>query len=551
MHSVTERVNFAQEYVDQRRFGDAVVICSQVLREVPNEWNALALLIVAASQCGAQATALVFLNDAVSRAPIEPAAQYFLGICAGALGEDVIAKTALRHALCLSPTSADAHAEYAKLLARHGCADEARAHARHALALNPEVAALDEILESTADAGSGTRMPEPRGFSAAHPRMVARDADPRLAVFVSDNPSAREEKLAAALHGVGWRVILLFRNDPKFNPGKYFARCIKYSGPLDAVEIAAKLSPRLYHVFPQMNYDVATAFVARRPGIVVCDPYDQLTGVLKEEFFDSNPSFGPQRALERYCYENSDAICCRHLETQVVRRTGDVHITAPRLLYPEYAWGSNATGHKLGAEDDRLHVVCGGTVSIEKEGHPNEFSYVWLAKLLAGFGVHFHLYPINAVEADFDDYYAPYLDLQKSSAYVHVHRPVSTHDWLRNAAQYDVLAIIPYNFVHDRPSPMYAPENLSTAYSNKFADCIDADLLFMGLPQQWLTRLARRLGFGVPVSLEDIHEGAFWEHLRRRVRARPVDLSRVRAKWSVAGNAARLAGFYERIAPLA
>ena len=137
-------------------------------------------------------------------------------------------------------------------------------------------------------------------------------------VFVSDRPSSREAKLAHGLRQAGWQVVLLYKTPPAFEAARYFQHAHGYRDEWEALAWCARYRPVAFHVFSTWEFDVAARLVRHRPGKIVFDDYDVMVGMLREEYVGRD--FRRQVALERYCLENADGLCCRSLETQFAKR---------------------------------------------------------------------------------------------------------------------------------------------------------------------------------------------------------------------------------------
>ena len=394
------------------------------------------------------------------------------------------------------------------------------------------------------------------GIALMRARRAVRSASrglrtPRLVVFISDWPRVREAKLAHGLKLLGWKVVLLYMQEPLFDWRLYFNEAIRYRNAGDAVRLSTRYRPIVYHVFSLTNYKTVAAFLRYRPGKVVCDPYDSVGGFFSEGYLERNPGLMKQIRLERFCFENADGLCCRNLETQFAKRELGYNLPRKRIFFPEYCWEINPRVSKLSDTDGTLHVVYGGSIWLEEQ-YPNAdfgFSwFVWLAKVLAEHGIHFHLYPGHGIWQDrFETAFAG--ENKATAMYLHLHKPVPMSEWVTEIAQYDVGVNIYRSLLEGRTPPQYTIHQPRLMYSNgAIADFLDAGVYLLTNADIFVSWLANRLGFGINVTLKDLQSKEFWAGLLEKVTTNHAIFSEARTRWSIRQNAPRLAAFYESVA---
>jgi hypothetical protein len=249
----------------------------------------------------------------------------------------------------------------------------------------------------------------------------SRPRSARLVVFVSDAPRYREAKLATALKDSGWEVLLLSKRAPVGETAACYSRTERYKDAWEALELAARHRPIVYHVFSNWFYETGAAFVRARPGKIVFDPNDILAGLIKPELLQSH--YPGETRLERYCLENADGICCRCMDTQYVKKHLGYRFKGKRLFYPDFTVGVPPESQDRPPLEG-IHVIHMGSIAIRRH-QPLEEGYHWedIAEALSRGGVHFHLYGGgNVPRVPYEDLYADYLALQQKTEFFHLHR---------------------------------------------------------------------------------------------------------------------------------
>lgn len=355
------------------------------------------------------------------------------------------------------------------------------------------------------------------------------------AVFVCDQLQVRAIKMAYALKEVGWAVTLLHRDNIFKESSDYFCETRQFTGPFEALRIAATYRPVVYHIFSNYNFEVAAVFVRYKPGLVVFDNYDVLTGMVKESILDR---YRRQAELEKYCYLNADGLCCRDLRVQHLKKVLGYRLPC-RLLFSEYCWPENKFPRtpKL---TDGIHVVYVGSI----ETNPNStaaFIYE-LAGILSKNGIHLHIYPsLSHIIPELKRVMRRYVDLDDAHSYVHIHETISPVAIRKEISQYHYGVLIStsnidYGDNHDT----YFARQADYLLAAKVFDYLDAGL-FSFIQNLRFTRFILRSNGKVASSLDDIA----WS-----CKAEQVPSVKVSKTLSLEGNVHRLTKFYRELSSI-
>ncbi len=319
-------------------------------------------------------------------------------------------------------------------------------------------------------------------------------------VFVCDRLHLRAIKIAYALKEVGWKVILLHKENLSFDVSKYFFETRQFKNHWDALLIASNYYPIIYHVFSCWNFKVASIFIRYKPGKIVFDNNDVLKGMVKENILKRYPG---QVELEKYCYVNADSLCCRDLRVQYLKKELKYKLP-PRLLFPEYCWseGKFIKSPKL---TDGIHVVYVGGLEINPES-PTAFQYE-LAVLLSKNNIHLHIYPaykytISELQINMNRFVKS--NVHKS--YIHIHDTISPLDLVQEISQYHYgLIVSTKNIDFGSEHDTYFQHCSDYFSAAKIFDYLDAGLFTFIQNARFLSFILVRYGNGKVVnSFEDI-----------------------------------------------
>lgn len=320
------------------------------------------------------------------------------------------------------------------------------------------------------------------------------------AVFLCDRLQSRAIKIAYALKEVGWKVTLLHKESLFFDVSEYFCETRQFKNPWDALFIASNYFPIVFHVFSNYNFEVASIFIRYKPGKIIFDNYDVLTGMVKDDILKR---YKCQAGLEQYCYINADGLCCRDLRVQYLKKELGYKLP-PRLLFSEYCWPEGKF-RKSPQLTDGIHVVYVGSIDPNRE---STAAFVYeLAALLSKNNVHLHIYPsYNHIIPELITTMNRFLKSDGDNSYVHIHETISPLNIRQEISKYHYGLLISTNNVdygdnHDT----YFQHQGDYLLPAKIFDYLDAGL-FTFTQNARFTRfiLDRCNGGEVVTSLEDI-----------------------------------------------
>jgi len=361
--------------------------------------------------------------------------------------------------------------------------------------------------------------------------------NPRLAVFVCTTPRAREAKLASGLRSSGWRVVLLYVHRPTFDLHPHFDRVERYSNIWQALSLAVRHRPSVCHVFETLAGDLAAAFITHRPAKIVLDVYDVWEG------FKVTPAIAPKVALQRWCIENADALCCRDLKPKHLARRWGYLLPRKLLFFPDYCWDDSPIGTPSASLGDGLHVVLAGTFGIEKRGF-GDCGLLDIATVLADQRVHFHIYP-HSTGIRHKQHEADYVALARSTPYLHLHPSLPMDELVPELAKYDAGLFVTTFLTYGASSERYDPGVLQYQGSARVADYLDAGLaVITNKEMRFAFFMASRYGVAVDGSIGALRS-ASESFASVTSAARLEKIARGRAAFSVRKHGPRLAAFYE------
>ncbi len=397
-------------------------------------------------------------------------------------------------------------------------------------------AASKEAAESTHPATPPARS-EKSAIKVLTPNYLD-DCNPDLIVFISDEPRSREAKLAHGLKQAGKQVVLLYKQTPTFDPSRFFVESLPYTTPVEAVQLARTWRPLAFHVFANWNFETAKAVIEARPGPVLFDDYDVMTGMLQDEVIARKHPGKPE--AERFCLEHADGLVARHLELRYLRRTLGFKLP-PRLLAVDGCWAEmtdNPEG-KLSSHTGKVHVVTCGNYNPSDPADEGDVVYVYeVARILHEAGMRYHIYPSSPKLAKRTRQGMRDQGLGKAlGRTVHVHEPIPPDDLIPTLARYDYGLHILSNKVNGIRH-RYELRKYEHATANKIFDFIDAGLHILVHGGKFQRFLSTRYGHGRQLHSLDEFRGL----------TVPPPVPPVPAAYRVDRIARNLVGFYERIA---
>lgn len=369
------------------------------------------------------------------------------------------------------------------------------------------------------------------GAAAAASRHPRRESE---VVFICERLHVRAVKMAFALKGIGWRVTLVHKEPLSFDVSDYFAETRRFEGVWEALSIAAEYSPVAYHVFSLWNFEVASTLIRHKPGKIVFDYYDVLTGMVKSDLI---ALYAGQSALEQYCYRNADGLCCRDLRVQHLKRALGLRLP-PRILFPEYCWpkGKFRRSEKLSGG---VHVVYVGSIEPNPDS-PVAYHYE-LASLLSRSRIHYHIYPsYEHIGAELRSRMKRFITNPADNAYVHIHDTISPLGMRQELSKYHYGVLISgKNVEYGDDHDTYFPHQADYLLTSKVFDYLDAGLVTLTQDARMTRCLLQRCSAGIVVrSLQEIVQVAG---------GAPPPEVKMAPSLLIEANAGRLAAFYGAI----
>ena len=387
-------------------------------------------------------------------------------------------------------------------------------------------------------------------------------------VLVTDAPIARDGKMAYGLWKAGWEVILIHGNaiPPTFDASRYCSRIYKYASIWEAFNLASSFNPLIYHVSTKMNYDLAELLVRFKPGKIIIDSYDGLQGMLKEEVLVKNGML-PQLEKEKFCWENADGLCCRHIESQFAKKKLGLKFRGKRILFLDCGWGNEIHSSVRREGDQKLadsrtsygkkremHIVYPGNIPLT---HDSMFQ-LWLADRFREEKIHYHIYPppllLSVVNAQhgltFESAFKSYIEHSSENPYFHFHRPIP--------AEQVVSEISQYNFGISVSSRDFKGINSSLNVDNDYTEYKDYhaiaskifDYFEAGLPilihskGKFARFIASRYNGAVEATEDVIFNKGHLLEIEEEIKANAVISSQ---KYAISAHIPRLIKFYETI----
>lgn len=379
-------------------------------------------------------------------------------------------------------------------------------------------------------------------------RLIERE--PKTVLFVSPLLRAREIKMAAALHQVGWSVILLYKQTTPIEPGQSFDIAVKL--PDDgALHIVAKaLQPRLCHVFSGAVDELVLRFCRDKPSQVIID----LNDVFAPSLFNYlHERFEPTRE----CLAKADGLCARDLQAKFAERLDGYSLPPRVLLFPEYSWvdGPSAPGAAKKGSADEVSVVSVGTFTLETQGM-HDSAYLKLARLLTDQKIHFHIYPHwfykksagSVFNFDARSDFADFLELKEKTPYLHIHESLSLEALTAELPQYDFGIISGACAEFGQKLEFLRQDYMHACYSGRISDYLDARLPIL-LNREVVFNYWLLERYGLAIDLGGVLQPGFREQLLA-IKRDPATAEKVEAAagaLSLERHAHRLARFYEQV----
>lgn len=323
--------------------------------------------------------------------------------------------------------------------------------------------------------------------------------------FVSDWPVARELKLASGLAGLGYSVHLLCRNKPIFSGNTCFTQISLFESNHQLLEMIERIGPDICHVFTSYDYLYCIHLIQSLKDIpVILDPYDLIGGMHKDSYLAASDCLQDRIDHERYCLENADGVCCRHIETQYYRHAEKLRFRNRRALVLEGCWNIRTHNLRHVSSVSDIHVVTAGGMTVEKldPGYHGFGGNLWVAEKLLSAGLNFHVYPTphcyqNGFESDMSDY----IELEKKSGgRFRIHKSLPYDRLIDEISQYDIGLNVfsPIRDCNVDALEFHRSTRVAFRYStgNKIYDYMDAGLALLVDPgvHGWLMSRIRKHG---------------------------------------------------------
>lgn len=327
---------------------------------------------------------------------------------------------------------------------------------------------------------------------------MAVDSMPQQIVLITGPVFPRIGKIGYGLRSLGWEVVLLYKIQSHIQNHHYcFDEMHQYETVEEALKLASRYRPLVYHVFCVWDYEVAIHMIIQGLGPVVLDNYDTLAGMLKPEFLDSR--YPGQTEREKFCIESADALCCRDLSLNYLKRKLAYSPKGHIIFFPEYCWDfpGSASDNSVKRERQELHLVYAGGINVEKNCRHDPYQmsfkngfFLDFGRDLASAGIHFHIYPQPNVcsPSEFENVFSEYLDASTVLPCFHIHRPLPVEKLIEEMSSYDLgleanwLESETIGAEHSLPVRNYY------SMSSKLTDYIEAGLGLVLGDNLWLRR---------------------------------------------------------------
>ncbi len=337
-------------------------------------------------------------------------------------------------------------------------------------------------------AGSGGQTAETGHVPASESRVQSARETNNLVVFISDAPRSREAKLMYGLRAHGWSGILLHRDPPTFDPAPLFTQTFSYRTPQEALSLARRFAPRVYHLFSNWRFDTAEHVIGDKLGPVIFDDYDVMAGMVQPEIAqERHPG---QLEKERYCLEHADGLTCRSLELQYVKRRLGYRFGGKRIFVPDGCYGTIIPQRR---PQERPKVAYCGNLS--PNGETNYLKAV--AEKVEEAGIELHIFPSLQVKAD--KLRAELRRILPATAPVYVHDTLPYDGLLQELAKchYGLHALTPED---EGIQQTYRIEKFEYASANKVFDYVDAGLYSFVHHGKFIRFLMKRYRLGEHVA---------------------------------------------------
>lgn len=369
-------------------------------------------------------------------------------------------------------------------------------------------------------------------------------------VLIADHLKPRVCKIGYALRKKKYFVILLYErknaHEIKQLDMKCFDRVLTFE---DYNELFCKsiiFSPLVYHVFSEAHiqeYVIKLIENKHKIGKIVYDQYDVLRGLYSKR----NKK---QEEMERYCLENADGLCCRHFETQYLKKKFHYQYKGKRILFLDYCWNCYHNEINLGNSNKKLKLVYGGRIlpyitsdvmkSMEWEG------FKFIADTVKEQQGYFVIIPNKKWEERENK---DFISLAQENNHIKLKAPMSFKQLIKYESRMDYgIDCVEFqnkmNEYKKKFGDLYDYEAKSYFYAtNKYFDYLDAGIpAIYGRKRELFGRLLERYGGAIYCPLEELPK-----KFRELERNRDINKDRVRIardKLAIERQIDRLIDFY-------
>lgn len=367
-------------------------------------------------------------------------------------------------------------------------------------------------------------------------------------LFVTSQLRPREIKIAHALKSIGWQVDLIYFPSTPFQPEGIFDSIVKIKNPREAHTYAKKIKPKLIHVFSGAIDDFILLFCQEKIAPVVID--------LNDIFSASLMDYCPERfPLTKEALGLADGFCARDLQIKCAEKFDECKIPNEVIFFPEYCWNNTNFSSYKTSDNNEIHIVSVGTISLETYGM-YDCCYIALTKKIIGEKIHLHIYPpwcyrkdyMMDTNANFEKDYAEFIEIAKNNQYLHIHDSLPLAVLAEELPRYDFGIISGGCKEFGQYFSHFKPAYVESCYSGRISDYLDAGLpVLINEEVTFNYKLLKR--YQVGIDLKEILYPDFKEKLLKLKQNSLLKqkVANARQQLSIQTNAKRLETFYNEI----
>ncbi|MBF0409931.1 MAG: methyltransferase domain-containing protein [Candidatus Riflebacteria bacterium] len=360
-----------------------------------------------------------------------------------------------------------------------------------------------------------------------------------IVAFVSGIPRHREKKLALGLKKNGWHVVFLCPQGTDFSTCESHFQVVYFSSVSELFSSIREIEPNIFHVFNHYDYIVSYHLINNIDHIpIILDPYDTIFKMFTDDFLLNHKSHKDSCALEQYCFNKADALCCRSLVTQVYKKDTSLITGKKRILLFDGCLDESGLAQKIVSSKKDLHVVYCGSFMVEKYfPEYKDRGLLSVAKKIITSGMNFHVYPPE--NSNFNEVFSEYIDYEKDSAgKFRLHRTLPYDSLVSELKNYDLGLFNPYSLENIENTEYL----IKYGMANKVFDYIEAGLPIIIDPRAKMTSYYAnkyRIGF----TLDEILYSGDFELLEKYSSAKK-NLKMAAEYFNIYKQTKRLSDFY-------